>query len=528
MGFTDIFGGTVIYPSQTTFLALTMTANVSLSWPIEQQMGGPVVADIIEVNASLPGLQIVIPDATQITTGFATLFNNVGGNTFDVVDSTGALIISIVSGSAWEIYLRDNSTPAGLWRSFQYGASVSVANAAALAGAGLKAISTTLNARIVIDSHSTNYVILDTDRAKCEQWTGGVGQFTLPNSGTVGSDWFCSMRNSGSGNLTVAPPSGTINSSPSITFAPGDSGWIVCDGTNYFTLGFGSASGGGSGFDFIQINVSGAGNYTLSGVELNRIGYRFTGVLSGNRNIIVPNTTQEYWVDNETTGAFSLFVNTAAQTPGVEILQTQTNILYCDGTNVIPAVSASISFPISVAQGGTGAINAATARTNLGAAANTITLTAGSGLTGGGDLSANRTFDVGAGTGIVVNANDVTVDRNNATLTSTVGYNGVPPVTMNANYTFAASDNGLMYQHTTGAHIWTLPLNATVPIPNGFAVTGDCGNGSTNVALTPAGGVTLRLAGTTTTGTRNIAANGQFTFVKIGTDEWKVNGAGIS
>ncbi len=35
------------------------------------------------------------------------------------------------------------------------------------------------------------------------------------------------------------------------------------------------------------------------------------------------------------------------------------------------------------------------------------TLTAGAGLTGGGDLSANRTFDVGAGTGITVNANDV-------------------------------------------------------------------------------------------------------------------------
>lgn len=35
------------------------------------------------------------------------------------------------------------------------------------------------------------------------------------------------------------------------------------------------------------------------------------------------------------------------------------------------------------------------------------TLTAGAGLTGGGTLAADRTFDVGAGTGITVNANDV-------------------------------------------------------------------------------------------------------------------------
>ncbi len=38
-----------------------------------------------------------------------------------------------------------------------------------------------------------------------------------------------------------------------------------------------------------------------------------------------------------------------------------------------------------------------------------VSLTAGSGLTGGGDISASRTFDVGAGTGITVNANDVAV-----------------------------------------------------------------------------------------------------------------------
>ena len=39
-----------------------------------------------------------------------------------------------------------------------------------------------------------------------------------------------------------------------------------------------------------------------------------------------------------------------------------------------------------------------------------ITLTAGTGLTGGGDLTANRTFDVIGGTGITANANDIEVD----------------------------------------------------------------------------------------------------------------------
>jgi|14BtaG_2_1085337.scaffolds.fasta_scaffold00637_2 hypothetical protein len=39
-----------------------------------------------------------------------------------------------------------------------------------------------------------------------------------------------------------------------------------------------------------------------------------------------------------------------------------------------------------------------------------VTLTAGAGLTGGGDITTSRDFAVGAGTGITVNANDVAVD----------------------------------------------------------------------------------------------------------------------
>jgi hypothetical protein len=46
-----------------------------------------------------------------------------------------------------------------------------------------------------------------------------------------------------------------------------------------------------------------------------------------------------------------------------------------------------------------------------GKAATTVDLTAGNGLTGGGTLAANRTFDVVGGTGITANANDVAVNR---------------------------------------------------------------------------------------------------------------------
>lgn len=50
-----------------------------------------------------------------------------------------------------------------------------------------------------------------------------------------------------------------------------------------------------------------------------------------------------------------------------------------------------------------------------------VTLTAGAGLTGGGDLSSNRTFTIGAGTGITVNADDIAVNYGTTAVTACVG-----------------------------------------------------------------------------------------------------------
>jgi hypothetical protein len=52
------------------------------------------------------------------------------------------------------------------------------------------------------------------------------------------------------------------------------------------------------------------------------------------------------------------------------------------------------------------------------------TITAGNGLTGGGDLSANRTLTVGGGTGITVNANDIAIGQDVAT-TANVTFNNI-------------------------------------------------------------------------------------------------------
>lgn len=344
-GFTQLFGGSNIYPAQPQFLSLDpLSASVILAWPIEQSFATPNVADIIEVNATAPGLTIQLSDARTTTTGYTSLFNNIGVNTFTVLDAAGGVIATVASGTVWQIYLADNSTLAGVFRTFQYGAGVSNANAAALAGAGLVAITTTLNETMVVQAKNANYVMVTADRATVIEWTGGTGALTLPAAATVGTDWFAIIKNNGSGVLTVTPPTGTIDQIASLAFQPDESAFVITDGTNWFTVGFGQQIN--SIFDFIQIDLTAAtGNVVLSGAQLNRISYRFTGALAGNVNIVVPNTIQQYWVDNETTGAFSLTVKTAAAA-GVVVVQGGRSILYCDGAQVVLANTAgSLTFP---------------------------------------------------------------------------------------------------------------------------------------------------------------------------------------
>ena len=367
MSYTSVFGGTPIGPAQVSYASYALTGAISplqLQWPLEGS-GGPPVAAIIDVTGNAASLILRMPDATQVSVGETVLFNNTGSFEVVVQSATGVTLVSIAPGSAWQIYLTGNTTVSGTWRTFQYGASVSTANAAALAGAGIKAISTSLNQSVPIISFSTSsYTTGVNDRASLLLYSGGAGSLIPESATTLGADWFVMVRNSGSGVLTIDPTGPqTINGLATLSLQPGDSCFVICDGAAFYTVGFGQSAT--FAFDYTAINVSGGGPFVLTGGQLNRIAYRFTGALVANREIIVPTTVQQYWVTNATTGAFTLTVKTAAGT-GVAVAQGASSILYCDGTNVVAADTAGLSVPISVAQGGTGATTPGAALINLG------------------------------------------------------------------------------------------------------------------------------------------------------------------
>lgn len=365
--YTNVFGGQNIYPSQLLYRTISLSANVTLDWPLETSATTNIVADIMDVTPTAAGFTIRMPSAAEGSNGQSALFNNVGADSFTVADFGGNAICTVASGQTFQVYLTSNATVNGTWRAFQFGASTAAASAAALAGYGIKAIATTLNQSSPVTSISTTYTAGAADRASTIVWTSGTGTLNITAAATLGNDWFVMVRNAGTGDLTVDPNSSElINGAATLTLAPGDSAIVVSNGSQFFTIGYGRSSA--YAFTLLTINVSGSGNYTLSSSELNYTAYVFTGTLTGNREIIVPSSVQQYWVTNNTTGSFTLGIRTSAQaSPGVLIAQNSRAIFYCDGTNVVDADTNTISLPVTIAQGGTGATTASGARTALGA-----------------------------------------------------------------------------------------------------------------------------------------------------------------
>jgi hypothetical protein len=363
--YTNIFGGSNISPSEISYAAVALTANTTYDWALETAPSTNLIAGIMDVTASAGPYSLTLPSALEVSTGQAILFNNVGANSFIIKNNSGTQVAAPTAGQVWQLYLTNNTTAGGTWLAFQFGAAVSTANAASLAGTGLVAIGSLLSLAMPVTFFGSNFTAGADSRARTYIWNGGAGTLTMSTAGTLGNNWFLQLRNEGTGALVVDPPgTQTINGSTTLTFQPGDSAII-------FTLGYGQSPV--FAFDYTSISVAGTGNYTLSGSELNRVAYSFTGVLTGNRTVIVPQTVQQYWAANNTTGPYTLTLKTSIAA-GYTINQGSRAILYSDGTNVVAADTGGLSVPISVSDGGTGATTAGNALINLGGTATGIAI----------------------------------------------------------------------------------------------------------------------------------------------------------
>jgi hypothetical protein len=132
-----------------------------------------------------------------------------------------------------------------------------------------------------------------------------------------------------------------------------------------------------------------------------------------------------------------------------------------------------------------------------------VTLTAGSGLTGGGDISTNRTFTVGAGSYITVNADDVAV--NTATLIPAISGTILSSITGDVTITAGGvatigANSVALGTDTTGDYVASLVAGTGVTLSN-----------NSGESATPTIAIGQAVATTSTPTFGNLTINGTIT-----------------
>jgi hypothetical protein len=180
-------------------------------------------------------------------------------------------------------------------------------------------------------------------------------------------------------------------------------------------------------------------------------------------------------------------------------LAIEGNLIYRAGGTDVP-----------VADGGTGASDAATARTNLGL--------------GTGDSPQFTAVNIGAAT-------DTTISRDSAGVIAVEGVPIFPAIPQNSKstaYTTVLADANKHILHPTAdnnARTFTIAANAAVAYPIGTAITFVNQINTVTIAINSD---TLVLAGAGTTGSRTLAANGMATALKIDSTTWMISGSGLT
>ena len=332
------FTGQVIQPTDVSYRAVTLSANTQLQWPINGNTSDDYAARIMQVTATTSGLSLWMPPANQTSVGNDALIRNVGSNSFTVKDYAGTnTLITIAAGETKYIYITANPNEQGTWGNIAFGVGSSSADSATLAGYGLLAVTTTLNQSHPVSTFSTSTTATSTMRAGMWAWTGGAGTLTLSAATTLGDNWFMMVRNSGSGALTVATSGGdVINGSASVVLQPTDSAIIVSSGAAFYTVGLGKSTQ----FNFTQLTKPVTnGSYTLTASEASNVIQKYTGTLTGNVTIVLPQTVQVYYIINDTVGGVSGYTVTVTTGVGNSASVSSGNqvTLICDSVNVLNA-----------------------------------------------------------------------------------------------------------------------------------------------------------------------------------------------
>jgi hypothetical protein len=177
-------------------------------------------------------------------------------------------------------------------------------------------------------------------------------------------------------------------------------------------------------------------------------------------------------------------------------------------------------------------------------------LTVGSGtITGGNVNGANFNGNVAFGTGTVGGSGNITggnllfgsgvvsgtgnISAGNISVTGNIsgntagfaiGYRDIPQVSLSSNVTTALTDAGKHYYSVSASNLaLTIANNTSVSWPVGTAIS-IVNRGTANITIAPGSGVSLYLAGNSTSANRTVTTYGMATVMNVAANIWMING----
>lgn len=350
MNFTDVFGSQTVPPAEESFAEYAVTGTEShLVWPDQYGGQGLLLADITELTPSGGSVQVTLPPADAVSRGESFILRNRGAESIELLNTDSVPQALLLPGESLFLYIDDNATPAGGWSSFVYGTGTSAADASELAGRGLVVESGRLNANAEYRALNSNYLMSEIDRAQVLDATVGTLTIITPDAISVGNGFYAFIRNSSAGDLTVeGSGSQTINSAPSLTMSPGDSIVLICTGTGWVTVGFGRSVSGA--FSETIVNAA-AGDIILGSDDVSGRMIRVTGVASSDITVTLPATDNIYFVSiDPSVGAFNVVFTTGSGLVS-SLTANQRTVLSSDGTNVVSAVTTTVTSTLALVDG---------------------------------------------------------------------------------------------------------------------------------------------------------------------------------
>lgn len=350
--FTDLFGQQTVPPAASGYSGAVLSANSTLAW--ENDFSGVVAnqflaSTFIDVSCATVGLDLKLPAADVVSAGAEIYLRNIGTNTLNVQDYDGNNLTDVSPGQVKYFIVTDNTTEAGEWGIFTFGAGMSGADASELAGNGLKVISNTLNVDAPYRGVNADYTLQAVNRGCLVDVVSSSTTINLPAAASFGSGYYVLIRNGSQGNVTLDPNgTETIDGASTKTLSPLESLTLINTGTTWVSVGFGRDAT----FVFGEVVVNAAVSpVTLSSADVAGRMIRVSGVASANLTINLPAIDNIYFVNVESTiGVYSVTLTTGS---GLSTLLTanQKTVIYCDGTNVTPAVTTSVTSTLSLTDG---------------------------------------------------------------------------------------------------------------------------------------------------------------------------------